>query len=431
MSDFAARSSGAVRAHRFRTQADLGPEMTSFAVPWGWQRAVAPSQPPALDAGPEDSGSMRIDILPGTGQAQPFFLLQFSDDGSIAFGAGDRFSVQWRERYNAAFVNTVLTSADGTPIAGTKHMTVTSAGSLGMHDESAMQLVTLDWWQHKFLTAMGDNPDGTSGGFWDELDGDRNAIQNATAPVCSRRVMIDNGIASPGYSAGCFGFVPDEWMTYELFIDLSRATLVSVGPRYVWDKSAFQLWGARENQAPVQLIDWHPGLAGYRPLDAGEIPQCFGKMWCAPHSTGKSPAQQHPVMSIWYAELLVSRAAIPFPGGFALSTTPTTAQDTSTMPVTQAQKADLVAKAQAVSDGVNALVVDSDVNPLQTQLDAANAQVTSLTSQVNSLTSASAAKDQTISTLNAKIAAAKIQAQADKDADNASVAGQGVLDALA
>ena len=51
-----------------------------------------------------------------------------------------------------------------------------------------------------------------------------------------------------------------------------------------------------------------------------------------------------------------------------------------------------------------------DLTPLQAQLDAAN---------------------QTIATLNAKITAARAKAQADKDADNASVAGQGVLDALA
>jgi class 3 adenylate cyclase len=35
-----------------------------------------------------------------------------------------------------------------------------------------------------------------------------------------------------------------------------------------------------------------------------------------------------------------------------------------------------------------------------------------------------------IAALQAKISAAKAAAQADKDADNASVAGQGVLDAL-
>ena len=39
-----------------------------------------------------------------------------------------------------------------------------------------------------------------------------------------------------------------------------------------------------------------------------------------------------------------------------------------------------VTAVQAVADAVNALVVDPTVNPLQTQLDAANATIASLTS---------------------------------------------------
>lgn len=50
--------------------------------------------------------------------------------------------------------------------------------------------------------------------------------------------------------------------------------------------------------------------------------------------------------------------------------------------------------------------------------------------QVAQLTADLANANGTISTLNAAIAAAKIAAQKDKDADAQSVAGQGVLDAL-
>lgn len=50
--------------------------------------------------------------------------------------------------------------------------------------------------------------------------------------------------------------------------------------------------------------------------------------------------------------------------------------------------------------------------------------------QVAQLTADLATANGTISTLNAAIAAAKIAAQKDKDADAQSVAGQGVLDAL-
>lgn len=66
--------------------------------------------------------------------------------------------------------------------------------------------------------------------------------------------------------------------------------------------------------------------------------------------------------------------------------------------------------AQAVKNAVDALAVDPDTNPLQAQLDAALVENAAL---------------------RAKIDAARAAAQADKDADAANVAGQGVLDALA
>jgi hypothetical protein len=84
---------------------------------------------------------------------------------------------------------------------------------------------------------------------------------------------------------------------------------------------------------------------------------------------------------------------------------------------TQADKDAILEKLDEAADLVTALPVDPDVNPLQAQLDAANAMVLSLQGEKNAL--------------QAKIDAAKAAAQADKDADAANVAGQGVLDALA
>lgn len=59
----------------------------------------------------------------------------------------------------------------------------------------------------------------------------------------------------------------------------------------------------------------------------------------------------------------------------------------------------------------------SQLAALQAQLDAANATITQLNADK--------------SAMQVKIDAAKAAAQADKDADAANVAGQGVLDALA
>lgn len=58
-------------------------------------------------------------------------------------------------------------------------------------------------------------------------------------------------------------------------------------------------------------------------------------------------------------------------------------------------------------------------------------QIQVLQQQVAALTAANAQLALDKQALEAKIAAAKLAAQADKDADAANVAGQGVLDALA
>jgi hypothetical protein len=82
-----------------------------------------------------------------------------------------------------------------------------------------------------------------------------------------------------------------------------------------------------------------------------------------------------------------------------------------TITLTAEQEQQVLAQSSTVAS------LQAQVQQLQTQLTAANASVTGLTSDK--------------AALQAKIDAAKTAAQADKDADAANVAGQGVLDALA
>lgn len=73
------------------------------------------------------------------------------------------------------------------------------------------------------------------------------------------------------------------------------------------------------------------------------------------------------------------------------------------MPLSTSEKSALQAAVQTMADAVSALVVDPNPNPLQVQLDAANALIATL----------------------------KASAQARKDADAAKVDGQDDLDAIA
>lgn len=63
------------------------------------------------------------------------------------------------------------------------------------------------------------------------------------------------------------------------------------------------------------------------------------------------------------------------------------------MPLSTVQKTQLVSDTQAVLDAVNALTVDPAVNPLQAQIDAANAKVSKLTDQLTRIVAKVAAAD--------------------------------------
>lgn len=310
----------------------IGPDYNSGTFAdhsYGWQTPVSPAnlaQQPVLDTSVPSSGSasMRIDIVQGSDAAQGLFIWHFFPasitDPTVGFGAGDIFYLQWRARFNANYANTAILDGAGDPQAGQKHVTNTTGAGYGMHDDSAMQLVTTDWYQHKFLTAMGDDPSAgqVSAGFWDlDSTGTQDWLQDAIQ-FCTRRYTLDHNIVAPASAPACFALYPDEWLTFMLRVDLSASTRQGPLPsgRYYWANSKFSLWGARNNGAQTLLINWNPAVNGYRPLDAGEVAQPgvkFGKAWFNPQCTGKSTTQSHPTLSVYFDELIVGTQAIPFP----------------------------------------------------------------------------------------------------------------------
>lgn len=73
------------------------------------------------------------------------------------------------------------------------------------------------------------------------------------------------------------------------------------------------------------------------------------------------------------------------------------------MPLTTVEKTALQGSAQAVLDGVNALTVDPLVNPLQADLDKANATIAQLTSDKQTLTDANVALTAKLAAVNADL----------------------------
>lgn len=138
-----------------------------------------------------------------------------------------------------------------------------------------------------------EEPYGTSGDY---------KLQNARpAPYCLYSQSTTGDFPPQG---NCFGYFPDEWMTFQVRI--------KTGPRVgnEFRNSYITLWMAREGRTSEKVIDWGPYNLSAGPAAEN---QRYGKVWLTPYNTGKSTAQAYPAAYTWYDELIVYRNPIADP----------------------------------------------------------------------------------------------------------------------
>ena len=127
-------------------------------------------------------------------------------------------------------------------------------------------------------------------------------LQNGrAAPYCPYSQSGSSYFAPTG---NCFGYVANEWMTFQV--------RVKTGPRVgnEFTNSYVTLWGARAGQPSELLMNWGPyGLSA----GSAAANQRYGKVWLLPYHTGKSSSQSHPTAYTWYDELIISRSQIADP----------------------------------------------------------------------------------------------------------------------
>jgi hypothetical protein len=332
-SDFDARKSapGVVRYWDFDTPASVNigcaqpaktvAECANFKVDAG--NITTPTIDAAVKA--SGAGSLRFDVGsgPGSSNAAGAFNGNFSSDLKTQFGENSEFFVQWRQRFNQAMVDTQITTNDGSPQGGIKMMGVEAgdvadpAAPYGFRQHAACEAIGVlvqTYYQTRtpisYNSCTGSASHGPYAGLYTNEPGGDYGLQNAAGCLYSKPTAPQ-----------CFRWVADEWLTFELRI--------KTGPRVngEFQNSEVQLWGAREGKAPVLLINWRPGVGGYFPLTANDgntgEQQNFGKVWLLPYMTARNETITSPLMQTWYDELIISRQAIKFPGGFALDV-PTT-----------------------------------------------------------------------------------------------------------
>jgi hypothetical protein len=306
--DFAARKSApsVVRWFDFDTSQQLGAIGTGNANFGSFSNSGTVANLPVIDStvAASGTGSLRFDIRSQSFPNAQWFA-NFSPDLSVRFGENTKFYVQWRQRFNQAFVDTVFTEADGSNQGGIKQFIV-GPGDTAMQRWAsceAIHVVTQTYYQNRFVigynSCTGSGTHGAYAGFY-TTDTDIK-YQNGTAPYCLR-----------SGTGRCIGWVADEWMTFQIEITLGPRNNVTND----FDNSTYKLWIARENQPSILVIDWKPGVPGYFPLAAGpqSDDQRFGKVWLLPYMTNVDGTQVHPLAQTWYDELIISRQPINDPG---------------------------------------------------------------------------------------------------------------------
>jgi len=273
---------------------------------------------PVLDATVKASGNSSIKFtIPSNSRANSSgaYWANFSADLSTQFGENSDFYIQWRQRFSPEFLTTIYQDGGGWKQAiigtGDKQGCTPSTSAQGNCYASctALEVVTQNTYQRGFAqmynSCTGSTSHAAYSGFEEPFGTYDFKLQNARpSPYCLYS-QVGSGTQFPP-SGNCFGYFPNEWMTFQVRI--------KTGPRVgdEFTNSYVELWIAREGQPSEQAFNWGP----YN-LSAGSSGenQLFGKVWLLPYNTGKSSSQSNPIAYTWYDELIISRTKIPDPGG--------------------------------------------------------------------------------------------------------------------
>ena len=249
------------------------------------------------------NSSLRFTIPANSGSdSSGSYFTNFSNDLSVQFDGGQEFYVQWRQRFSPEFLATKFAGG-----GGWKQVILGTGDQPGQLYASctALEVVVQNTYHRGFPIVYNSCTGSTSHGpympFEEPFGTYDFKLQNARpAPYCLYS-QSSSGYFAP--NGNCFGYVANEWMTFQMRLQL--------GPR-VGDEfkgSYVTLWAAREGKPSEVLFQWGP----YNLSAGASGNQRFGKVWLLPYNTNKSAATTNPTAYTWYDELIISRTKIADP----------------------------------------------------------------------------------------------------------------------
>jgi len=270
---------------------------------------------PAIDTNVTASGqgSLKFTSRGDSGSMGGDYFTNFSDDLSVVFGENSQFYVQFRQRFSDTFLNTQFSPDSWWKqlIVGTGDKpnceTVGSSPSACSTSCTDLEVVLTSPFYQGFpvlyRTCDGSTHLSKAEGL-DEPFGEYDfKLQNARpAPYCLYS-QSSSSYFPPG--GNCFGYFPNEWMTFQLMIE--------TGPRVndEFVNSKVKLWVAREGEPSEIVIDFDSVYLG---AGSAAKDQKFGKVFLLPYITSKA-ANGHPTAHTWYDELIISTNKIEDPDG--------------------------------------------------------------------------------------------------------------------
>lgn len=251
------------------------------------------SSDPAYTQPVIDALGLRFDIETGKGINDWYFKLP------QPFGANSKFYLQWRQRFNAAFIDTVFrTSGGGHP--GIKLAIISEFN--GSSTWPKLVVSTLD--QHKFPFLYQYDQNGSTKNLMRSASGGADydwqpKVGLAGTCLYSVNKRTPNGQPTPG----CDGLVADKWITFDL--EVLTEDLMPGTNTWHCDRKLFMTIDG-ERRLVVHYSSHDGGV--------GRNARPWTGVWLSPYMTARDGAQTFPVTpSVWYREVIVDDKPIPPP----------------------------------------------------------------------------------------------------------------------
>lgn len=237
-------------------------------------------------SGPDSSGSFVLDFAPGIAPGETLF-------------------VQWRQRFNTAF----LTSDFGG--YGWKQMLVHENTSTAGCSPSEVVVTSryLDnfpivYHACDIFHAPVENPvDGDIYEFNYQPGGDNRCLYS----------WLEDGIdhlepTDDLDELACVGFLPDQWLTFQLAVHLVE-WCTNADYESCPENSRLELTVTAEGGERIKTLDWPIALR----TTTDPATTVYDSLQFTPYHTNKDPGVSHPTGELWYDSVIISRGPIADP----------------------------------------------------------------------------------------------------------------------